>query len=83
MPSDTPDVAEWKRRAAEYERIIATFEKIGNEMRARRREATDSVMEMIDERLKLNDRTVNSMRLGLETVLREIKRVEAKRAGDG
>ena len=83
MPSDTPDVAEWKRRAAEYERIIATFEKIGNEMRARRREATDSVMEMIDERLKLNERTVNSMRLGLETVLREIKRVEAKRAGDG
>lgn len=33
--SDDATIAEWKRRASEYKRIISVFEKIDNEMRAR------------------------------------------------
>ena len=78
MPDDKSTITDWKRRAAEYERIIAKFEQLENEMRVRRRSATDSVMLMIDERLKLNERTLKSMRMGLTLAQQEIKRLEAQ-----
>ena len=50
MLSYHPVLDEWKRRAQEYERIIAAFEKMGNDMRRRRIGALDSVMELLDAR---------------------------------
>ena len=78
MLSDHPVLDEWKRRAQEYERIIAAFEKMGNDMRRRRIGALDSVMELLDDRIELNERTMKSMRLGLKTAQDEIRRLEAK-----
>ena len=78
MPADKSTVADWNRRAAEYQRIIAKFEQLENDMRARRRSATDFVMVMIDERLKLNERALKSMRMGLKTAQQEIARLEAQ-----
>ena len=76
MPADNKVVAEWKRRVAEYERIVEKFEQLGNDMRARRKGAIDSVMVMLDERLKLNDRTLASMRQGLKSAKEQLKRFE-------
>ena len=78
MSSDHPVVDEWKRRVEEYERIIAGFEKIGNDMRRRRVGAIDSVMVLLDERIELTERTIRSIQQGLEIARLEIKRLETK-----
>ena len=68
---------EWKRSAKNYQRVMDKFETIQSEIRVRRRDASDSVMLVLDDRLKLNDRTLKSMRIGLKMAEQEIKRLEA------
>jgi hypothetical protein len=77
VPPVPSTLAEWKISAKEYPRIIEKFETMQRDMRERRRSATDSVMVIIDERLKLNDRILHSMRMGLKMAEEEIKRLEA------
>ena len=76
MPPVPSTLEEWKVSARNYKRVIERFETIQKEMRARRNVASDSVMLVLDDRLKLNERTLKSMRAGLQMAEDEIKRLE-------
>jgi hypothetical protein len=63
--------------ARNYQRVIDKFESLQAEIRARRSDASDSVMLVLDDGLKMNERTLTSMRAGLKLAHHEIKRLGA------
>jgi hypothetical protein len=80
MATAQKSMAEWRQIAAQYKSVIAKFERVRANLLKRRRDATDSEKEVIDDRLKRNDRTRESIRLELETAEREINRLARGRS---
>ena len=63
----------FENRIRVYEDAIARFERTRAQMLARRRGAADTVMVQIDESLKLNERTLASLRQILVTAKEELQ----------
>ena len=61
-----------------YEETIESFERARDRMRLRRKEATDSVMVIIDERLALNQRTLDLLNGMLAAAKEELHRVRSQ-----
>jgi hypothetical protein len=65
-----------------YEDVIRTFERARDRMRQRRQGATDSVMVHIDESLKLNQRTLDSLARVLATAKEQLRQERSRQQAD-
>jgi hypothetical protein len=65
-----------------YEDVIRTFERARDRMRQRRQGATDSVMVHIDESLKLNQRTLDSLARVLATAKEQLRQERSRQQTD-
>jgi hypothetical protein len=63
-----------------YEQVIRSFEHANEQMRQRRRSASDSVMVHIDDSLALNRRALDSLNRILESARKQLRQ-ERSRAG--
>jgi hypothetical protein len=80
MHADPQKVAFLEARIKEYQDIIAAFERSTEQLRQRRRNAADPVMEFCDSHIALNQRTIDSMRQGLQFVRKQLN--EQKQSSD-
>jgi hypothetical protein len=51
---------------AEYEKIIAAFERINGELRLRKTNASPAIRDYCERHIAMNSRTLEAMRQGLE-----------------
>jgi hypothetical protein len=63
-----------------YEQVIRSFEHANEQMRQRRKSASDSVMVHIDDSLALNRRALDSLHRILESARKQLRQ-ERSRAG--
>jgi uncharacterized protein YukE len=73
MPEE-PRISKMRESIKTYEEAIATFETARSKMQQRRHGASDSVMVHLDESLKLNQRTLESLQRVLQTAKDELDR---------
>jgi hypothetical protein len=66
-------------RAWEYERILASLEGMNAHLRKRRRGAADAVMDYYDTHIALNERTMTTMRAGLDIVRKQLALADGAR----
>jgi hypothetical protein len=78
--SEDPRIVKLEAAIKLYGETIASFERARGRMTQRRKGAPDSVMQLIDERLALNERTLKSLRRVLEITETELR--NARRRGD-
>jgi hypothetical protein len=73
-------VATLKKTVAEFEACVASFEKARLVMLQRRQSAVDGAMVVLEDMLKHNERTLKSLRQGVDFLKVEIAREEKKSA---
>jgi hypothetical protein len=74
MASSSERVATLQEQVREYERIIASFERMNGELQLRRTNASVPIKAFCDRHIALNSRTLETMRKGLEMVKREVEK---------
>ena len=72
MTSSGAAIAALKERAAEYAKIISSFERLNADLRLRRVTASTQTKEFCDRHIELNARTLVMMRHGLDAVNQQI-----------
>jgi hypothetical protein len=76
--SETSAIAKLEASIKVYTDCIASFERVRDQMLARRHGAIDSVMVHLDESLRLNDRTLGSLRRVLDAANDQLLRERAR-----
>ena len=74
MASSSERLARLREQIEEYERIIASFERMNGELRLRRTNASPEIRAFCDRHIELNARTLAAMRDGLKHVQEQFKR---------
>jgi hypothetical protein len=72
-----------RRRAAKYEKLVQQFEQVRAELLNQRKTATESEIVTINERLRVNDRTLVSVREELRFTREHIERIEVSATEGG
>jgi hypothetical protein len=82
MPKVPPIVANLEDTVRTYEEVIRSFENARARMQQRRSGAPDSVMLHIDQSLKLNERTLESLNRVLTTAREQLHEERSRRNGN-
>jgi hypothetical protein len=81
--SRSEQIAKLETSLRTYDEVIASFEAARDRMRERRRGAIDGVMVHLDESLRLNQRTLESLRRVRTTTKEQLEALRTRRDGDG
>lgn len=73
MASSSERVTGLQEQVRENERIIASFERMNEELRSRRANASPAIRAFCDRHIELNTRTLEAMRRGIKLVQQQLK----------